>query len=47
MNPRIFFYNTRSSQRECEVVEMQQFIPSIPKSTKQFGFSFASDVFKV
>ena len=32
---------------EGEVLEMPQFIPSVHKSTKQFGFIFAYDAPKV
>ena len=41
------FYNTGSRQMEDEVLEVPQFIPSIHKSTKQFGFSFSYDAEKV
>ena len=32
---------------EVDVLEVQQFIPSVHKSTKQFGFSFANNAPKV
>ena len=47
LNARKSVYNTRSSQREGEVLEVPQFIPSVHKSTRHFGFSFAYDAPKV
>ena len=32
---------------ECEVLEVAQFIPSVHKSCKQFGYCFAYDAPKV
>ena len=40
LNPRKSFYNTRSSWMAGEV-EVPQFISSVHKSSKQFGFRFA------
>ena len=45
--PQKKFYNTRSIQIEGEVLEVPQFIPSVHKLSKQFGFSFVFDAPKV